>query len=110
MDKIARIDRYYMDHFARFLKRLDSKKDIDGQSVLHNSMIVYGSGNADGNRHTHENLPAILAGVGGGTLNTGRHVKIGGKPMTNLFLSMTDRMGVQGLERIGDSSGRVTVV
>jgi len=110
MDKIARIDRYYMDHFARFLKRLDAKKDIDGQSVLHNSMIVYGSGNADGNRHTHENLPAILAGVGGGTLNTGRHVNIGGKPMTNLFLSMTDRMGVQGLERIGDSSGRVTVV
>ena len=110
MGKIARIDRYYMDHFARFLKRLDGKKDVDGRSVLHNSMIVYGSGNADGNRHTHDNLPVILAGAGGGTLQTGRHVKLGGRPMSNLFLSMTDRMGVGGVERIGDSSGRVTVV
>lgn len=103
--KIARIDRYYMDHFARFLKRLDEKKDIDGRSVLHNSMIVYGCGNSDGNRHTHDNLPILLAGTGGGTLNSGRYVKAGGRPMSDLFLSMTDRMGVKGVERIGDSSG-----
>jgi hypothetical protein len=110
MGKIARIDRYYMEHFARFLKRLDQTKDVDGRSVLHNSMIVYGSGNADGNRHTHDNLPVILAGAGGGTLQSGRHVKLGGRPMSDLFLSMTDRLGVQGIERIGDSSGRVTTV
>jgi len=110
VDKIGRIDRYYMDHFAKFLKRLDAKKDIDGQSILHNSMIVYGGGNSDGNRHTHDNLPVILAGAGGGTLNAGRYAQLGGKPMSNLFLSMTDRMGVSGVERIGDSSGRVTAV
>ena len=110
MGKIARIDRYYMDHFARFLKRLDEKKDVDGRSVLHNSMIVYGSGNADGNRHTHENLPVILAGGGGGTLRAGRHVNLGGRPMSDLFLTMNDRMGVQGVERIGDSTGPVTMV
>ena len=34
-------------------------------------MIVYGCGNGDGNRHNHDNLPLILAGNGGGTLNTG---------------------------------------
>jgi hypothetical protein len=110
MEKIARIDAYYMERFARFLKKLEEKKDADGQSILHNSMIVYGCGNSDGNRHTHDNLPIILAGAGGGTLNPGRHSKLGGKPMSNLFLSMTDRMGVNGLPRIGDSSGRVTVV
>ena len=110
MGKIARIDRYYMEHFARFLKRLEQTKDVDGRSVLHNSMIVYGSGNADGNRHTHDNLPVILAGGGGGTLESGRHVNLGGRPMSDLFLSMTDRLGVQGIERIGDSSGRVTTV
>ncbi len=108
--KIAQIDRYYMDHFARFLKRLDEKKDIDGRSILHNSMIVYGSGNADGNRHTHDNLPVILAGAGGGTLRPGRHLKLGGRPMSDLFMTMNDRMGVQGVERIGDSTGRVTAV
>jgi hypothetical protein len=110
MEKIARIDRYYMEHFARFLQKLDAKKDADGRSILHNSMIVYGCGNSDGNRHTHHNLPIVLAGAGGGTLTPGRYLKLGGEPMSNLFLSLTDRMGVQGVDRIGDSSGRVTKV
>jgi hypothetical protein len=110
MEKIGQIDLYYMERFARFLQKLQEKKDVDGHSILHNSMIVYGCGNSDGNRHTHENLPIILAGAGGGTLNPGRFETLGGKPMSNLFLSMTDRMGVSGVERIGDSSGRVTVV
>jgi hypothetical protein len=110
MEKIGQIDRYYMERFARFLKKLEEKKDVDGRSILHNSMIVYGSGNADGNRHTHENLPVILAGGGGGTLQPGRFVRLGGKPMSNLFLTMTERMGVKGVERIGDSSGKITAV
>ncbi len=110
MEKIGQIDRYYMERFARFLQKLEEKKDVDGRTILQNSMIVYGSGNADGNRHTHENLPIILAGGGGGTLQPGRFLTLGGKPMSNLFLSMTDRMGVTGLERIGDSSGRIAGV
>jgi len=107
MAKIAQIDLYYMQHFARFLTKLDQTKDVDGNSILHNSMIVYGGGNADGNRHTHDNLPVILAGGGGGTLTPGRYVPMGGKPMSNLFLSMADRMGASGVQRIGDSTGRL---
>lgn len=107
VDKIAQIDGYYMKYFARFLQKLEAMKDVDGRSVLQNSMIVYGCGNADGNRHTHENLPVILAGAGGGALTPGRFNRLGGKPMSNLFLSLTDRMGVSGVERIGDSSGRI---
>ncbi|WP_414663783.1 DUF1552 domain-containing protein [Horticoccus sp. 23ND18S-11] len=110
MEKIGKIDLYYMERFARFLRKLEEKKDVDGRSILHNSMIVYGCGNSDGNRHTHDNLPIVLAGGGGGTFNAGRYSQLGSKPMSNLFLSMTDRMGVKGLERIGDSSGRVTAV
>lgn len=107
MEKIGQIDHYYMEHFARFLTKLDEKKDVDGKSILHNSMIVYGSGNADGNRHTHFNLPIILAGGGGGALNPGRFSQFGGVPMSNLLLSLNDRMGATGVERLGDSSGRV---
>jgi len=110
MEKIGKIDLYYMQHFARFLKTLDSKKDVDGRSLLQNSMIVYGCGNSDGNRHTHHNLPIVLAGGGGGTLNPGQYQRLGGEPMSNLFLSLTDRMGVGGVARIGDSSGRVKAV
>jgi hypothetical protein len=110
IEKIGKIDRYYMEHFARFLQKLEAKRDVDGRSVLHNSMIVYGCGNSDGNRHTHHNLPIVLAGGGGGTLESGRYRQVGGEPMSNLFLSLTDRMGVAGVERIGDSSGRIKAV
>jgi hypothetical protein len=105
--KVAAIDLWYAQQFSKFLEKLQNTKDVDGKSLLYNSMIVYGGGNADGNRHTHVNLPVVLAGAGGGTLTPGRFVKHGAKPMTNLFLSLADRMGVQGLERFGDSSGRL---
>jgi hypothetical protein len=105
--KVKQIDLWYTQHLARFLEKLDQTKDVDGSSLLNNSMIVYGSGNADGNRHTHTNLPILLAGGGGGTFQTGRYIKAGSAPIANLYLSMADRMGVTGLERHGDSTGRL---
>jgi hypothetical protein len=108
IDKVAQIDLFYMQQFARFLTKLDQTKDVDGNSILHNSMIVYGSGNSDGDRHTHLNLPIILAGSAGGTLNPGRCVNFQGTPMANLYLSMADRLGVTGLPRFGDSTGRIS--
>ena len=107
IQKVAEIDRWYVGRFARFLERLEEVKEADGGTLLDNSMIVYGSGNSDGNRHTHTNLPVILAGGGGGTLHGGRYVRHGGKPMSNLFLSLADRMKTTGLERFGDSTGRL---
>jgi hypothetical protein len=110
MAKIARIDLFYMQHFSRFLRKLDQTPDANGKSLLHNSMIVYGCGNSDGNRHTHDNLPIVLAGAGGGTLTSNRYVQYGDQPLMNLFLNLTDRMGVHGLDRIGDSTGRLASV
>lgn len=110
IDKVAEIDLFYTKQFARFLEKMQATKDVDGKSLLDNSMIVYGSGNSDGNRHTHVNLPVILAGGGGGTLTPGRHVKHNGVPMSNLLLSMADRLGVQGVERLGDSTGRISAL
>jgi hypothetical protein len=110
IDKVAAIDLFYMTQFADFLGKMQATEDVDGRSLLDNSMIVYGSGNADGNRHTHVNLPVILAGGGGGSLTPGRFVKYGGVPMSNLLLTLSDRLGVQGIERIGDSTGRIASV
>jgi hypothetical protein len=107
VEKVADIDLWYVRQFARFLEKLQATKDTDGKSLLHNSMIVYGSGNADGNRHTHSNLPVVLAGSGGGTLTPGRYVKHGSKPLTNLYLSMADRLGLRDVARFGDSVGRL---
>ena len=110
LDKIGDIDLWYMRQFAWFLEQLDQTQDVDGHSLLHNSMIVYGCGNADGNRHTHNNLPIILAGAGGGTLNPGRYVKLSSRPACNLFLGMADRIGVRDLDRFGDSTDRLDAV
>ena len=107
IQKLTEIDLWYATQFAKFLHKLEATKDADGQSILHNSMILYGSGNADGNRHTHANLPLLLAGGGGGALTPGRYVQHGAKPMCNLFLSLAEKMGAQTLERHGDSTGRL---
>jgi hypothetical protein len=106
--KVADIDLWYVQQFARFLGKLNQVRDADGTTLLHNSMIVYGSGNADANRHTHTNLPLLLAGAGGGVLKTGRYVRHNNKPVTNLFLGMAQTLGVPRLDRFGDSTGRLT--
>jgi hypothetical protein len=105
--KVQKIDEWYVGQLARFLDKLEQTEDLDGHSLLHNSMIVYGSGNADGNRHSHTNLPILLAGSGGGHLKPGRYLKTKPTPLTNLFLTMADHAGVRGLEKHGDSTGRL---
>jgi hypothetical protein len=107
VEKVAKIDAWYVQRLARFLDKMDKTEDMDGKSLLHNSMIVYGSGNSDGNRHTHHNLPLVLAGGGGGRITPGRFAKFGGQPMSNLLLTMADQMGASGIERLGDSTGRL---
>lgn len=108
--QICKIDLWYTRQLAKFLEKMETTTDVDGKSLLHNSMILYGSGNADGNRHTHYDLPIMVAGSGGGGLKTGRYVKVDAKPLTNLFLTMADQMGVREVERLGDSTGRLTAV
>ena len=105
--KVAEIDRWYVQQFARFLEKMRNTKDVDGNSLLHNSMIVYGGGNADANRHTHSNLPLLLAGAGGGRLRTGRYVQHGSKPTSNLFLTLAERLGLSKVDKFGDSTGRL---
>ena len=103
--KTCVIEKWYTTQFAYFLDKMAKTKDVDGKSLLDNSMILDGCGNADGNRHTHANLPIILAG--GGILDAGRYSKHEPAPLTNLYLSLADRMGVKGGERFGDSTGRL---
>jgi Protein of unknown function (DUF1552) len=110
LDQIAKIDEFHMKSFAAFLERLNSMKDADGNSILHNSMVAYTGGNADGNAHSHTNLPMILAGRGGGTLQAGRFHQLPSMPMSNMFLEMLEYMGIQGLAQFGDSDNRRAMI
>jgi len=110
IEKVTKIDTWYATQFAYFLEKMEATKDIDGHSLLYNSQIVYGSGCSDGNRHTHVDLPLVLAGGGGGSLTPGRYVQQPKVPVTNLYLSMMDRINAKGIERFGDSTGRLANV
>ena len=106
LDQIAKIDKHHLTYFAKFLEKLNCLRDSDGTSILHNSMIVYASGNADGNAHSHTNLPVLVAGSAGGKLQTGRFLKVASMPMSNMFVEMLEHFGVHGVERFGDSDNR----
>jgi hypothetical protein len=70
-------------------------------------MVLFGSSISDGNRHDPDNLPILLGGHGGGSLQSGQHIAAKGNvPLCNLYLSMLDRMGVD-MEQFGDSTQRL---
>ncbi len=106
IEKVTQINEYHIKQFVYLIEKFKSIRDGDG-TLLDNSMIVYGSGLADGNQHQHHNLPVVIAGRGRGTLHPGRHVRYSDEtPMANLFLSMLDRMEIP-MAAWGDSSGRL---
>jgi hypothetical protein len=107
LEKIKKINTHHIAHFAYLLTKMQAVKEANGTTLLDNAMVVYGSGNGDGNAHNHDNLPVLLAGKGGGTIASGQHVKIGRRPevpITNLFLALFERMGAPA-KSFGDSTG-----
>ena len=109
IEKVTRINTYHARLFSEWIGKLKAIKEGDG-TLLDHSMIVYGAGLSDGNRHSHEDLPTLIAGRGasGATgIKTGRRIVARKEtPMCNLFLTMMDRMGVH-VEEFGDSTGRL---
>ncbi len=106
VEDITKVNRHHVRQFAHFLDKLASVEDGDGR-LMDQSMVVYGSGIGDGNRHTHHDLPVLVAGRGGGTLHSGQHVQYATEtPMNNLYVSLLDRVGVRP-ETLGDATGQL---
>jgi hypothetical protein len=106
MEKVSQINEYHTKQLAGWLAKLKATKEGDS-NLLDNSMIVYGAGLSDGNRHLHEDLPTLLIGRGGGFLKPGRRINYRREtPMCNLHLTLMDRMGVP-VENFGDASGQL---
>jgi len=106
IEKVTKINIHHMEQFADFVRKAKAIPEGDG-TLLDHSMLVYGSSISDGNNHIHENLPVVLAGRGDGTLKPGRHVVYPETPMTNLYLTMLEKMGAH-TEKLGDSTGQAT--
>jgi hypothetical protein len=104
--KKAKIDKFHIEQLAYVLNKMKSIKEGNG-TMLDNTMLLYGAGISDGNRHNHDDLPLLMAGGAGGRLKGGRHMTFEpNTPLTNLFLSMLDTMGVPA-ETLGDSTGKL---
>jgi hypothetical protein len=106
-EKFAKINEHHVGELAYFIDRVSSLREGDG-SLLDNCMIVYGGGMADGQAHAHVDIPTLLFGKGGGTIDPGRHVVC--PPNTricNFWLPLMERMGVP-MESFGDSTGKLT--
>lgn len=100
-----RIVNWHTRQAAYFLDRM-RRLDEGGSTLLDNSMVLFGSSLSDGNQHDPSNLPLILAGRGKGSLRPGRRVLAQpDTPLCNLYLAMMQRVGLEGVESFGDSTG-----
>lgn len=101
--KLREIDTYHISILAYMIEKMMLVEEQDGSTLLDNSMIMFGSGISDGDRHDHINLPVIVVGKGGG-MKTGQFLKYREEtPMSNLLLAMLRQSGMQ-LDRFGDST------
>ena len=106
IEQVLKIDKLHTEIFAYFLEKMRATPDGDG-SLLDHSMIVYGSALADGNMHEHFDLPTLLIGGASGRIKGGSHIQYSQHtPMTNLYLTMLDTVGIQR-DRFGDSTGKL---
>jgi hypothetical protein len=106
IEKKTRIDAYHISLLGYLAEKMRATPDGEG-SLLDQSLLIYGGGMGDGNLHRHYDLPCVLLGKLGGTIRTGQHlVYPSGTPMTNLLLTVLDKVGVP-IESLGDSTGRL---
>jgi hypothetical protein len=109
MDKLAKVQAYHTEVFARFVKKLAEMKDGDG-SVLDHSIILFGSNMSDSNRHNHDPLPSAILGRGYGRIKGGQHLKYPqDTPLANLLVTLLDRAGVP-VTKLGDSTGQFSEI
>jgi hypothetical protein len=107
-DRFAVLNAYHVSQVKYLLDKLQATPDGDG-NLLDHSLIMYGSGIADGNNHDHAPLPIALMGGASGKLQGGRHIRVAdGTPLANLHLAVLNKLGVQA-EKFGDSNGVVSL-
>jgi hypothetical protein len=105
--KTVQINTFHTKMLGYYLDKLNATPDGDG-SLLDHSMILYGGALSDGNLHLYVNLPILLVAGGVGGIKGGQHIRYPNRtPMTNLLLTMLDKANVPGVEKLGDSTGRL---
>jgi hypothetical protein len=108
MERLAKVQTYHTQVFAKFLDKLSKTPDGDG-TLLDHSLFLYGSNMSNSNAHNHYPLPTSMVG-GWKTVKGGQYLQLPEHtPLANVLLTMLDRAGIP-MDKLGDSTGKVTEV
>ena len=107
--KLVRIQKYHVERFAGFVKKLAATPDGDG-SLLDHSLFMYGSNMSNSDKHNNYPLPNILVGGANGQLKGGQQVELPEHtPLTNLLLTVLNKAGLE-MQSFADSTGEIAGV
>ena len=111
LKKLATIDRFHLQRLGRFLSFLKSTPEADGH-MLDRTLVMFGSGmnSGTGGEHSPKNLPLLVAGGHKLGMKHGQHLAFdqgSPPPMSNVLLSLVQKMGVEA-ETFRDSKGTLT--
>jgi hypothetical protein len=105
---LQKIDIFHMEQYAYILKRMKQLNEVDGSSLLDNSIVAYGAGLGDGATHQYYDLPLIVAGKAQGQIKQGRFLKCeSGTLNSNLWLTFAQLMGLE-IDEYADSTGVIS--
>jgi hypothetical protein len=109
IEDFAQINRYHVSLIPYFLEKLQRLQEGDG-TLLDKTMVIYGSPMGDPNVHNHKRCPLFVVGGANGKLAGNLHVKAApGTPMANAMLDLIHRLGIDDLDRFGDSTGTLSL-
>jgi hypothetical protein len=99
---MATLDRFRIGHVAYLLEKMKAIKEVDGSTLLDNSLVHFGGGM--GTWHESTDLANLIAGHGGGRLKLGEHIEFKQEPLANLYVTMLQAAGVP-VKTFVDSKG-----
>lgn len=110
IEQLAQVDKFHMEQYVYLINRMASIREKDGSTLLDNTIFTYGSGLGDGATHQYSDLPIIVAGRGGGTIQPRGHQHLpDGTPLANLWLTQAKAMGAK-FDRFADSTVTVSSI
>jgi hypothetical protein len=105
-ERLAKIQKYHVDVFARFLGKMKQIADGDG-NMLDNSILLFGSNMSNSNAHNQYPLPTAILGGGAGSIRGGQHISFKDRtPLANVHLTLLQRVGV-AIDKVGDSTAAI---
>ena len=105
--KVAAINKFNVDQYAYMVKKMHALKEGDG-TLLDNSIMMWGSGLENGNKHKRDTLPFVIAGKGGGSINTGRFLSDVKGNQGDLLTTLLSCAGIPLDRPIGIATKQIT--